>query len=130
MKPGPQSIARWLLVLSAVMLAAGASMHGLAYRKVSAIAEQSTLPSLFQAAFKGLWLGESISSLALALLLVCIAANPRLAATPLILLLALIPIGWAAALFSTMGSFFAGYLLLLAAASTLLAAALRPRAGS
>lgn len=122
-----QTTSRSLLVLSAIILAAGAIMHGIAYRKASAIVEQSTLSSFFQAAFKGLWLGESLGFLTLALALACIATSPRLAATPLVLILALMPLGCAVALFSTMGGFFAAYLMLLAAALMLLAAALRPR---
>lgn len=124
------TISRWALVMSGAILATGASMHGLAYRKASAIAEQSTLPPFFQAAFKGLWLGDSLSFLTLALVLVCIAASPRLASTPLILLLALVPLGCAVSMFSTMGGFFGAYVMLVAAAAAFLAAALRPRSRS
>jgi hypothetical protein len=121
-----QSASKWLLILSAIVLAAGGSLHALAYAKASEAADHSTLPPFFQSALKGLWLSDSLSSLSLAVALAGIAAYPRLAAKPLVLVLALTPVASAAALFSTMGNFFAGYLMLIAAASALLGATLRP----
>jgi hypothetical protein len=121
-----KSTSKWLLVLSAAILATGGSIHGLAYPKALTVADHSALPPFFQGALKGLWLSDSLSSLALALVLVCIAVNPRLAATPLILLLALIPLAVAVVLFYTMGNFFAGYLMLAAAGAASLSAVIRP----
>ena len=126
MIPGSKSVSKWLLVLSAAILATGGSIHGLAYPKASTVAGHSTLPPFFQGALKGLWLSDSLSSLTIALTLACIAANPRLAATPLVLLLALMPLATAVVLFLTMGNFFAGYLMLIAAAAALLGAVMRP----
>ena len=126
MRGGSRTVSRWLLILSAAILAIGGSIHGLAYPKASTVADQSTLPPFFQEALKGLWLSDSLSSLTLALALACIAANPRLAATRLVLLLALMPLTVAVAIFLTMGNFAAGYLMLVAAAATLLSAVMRP----
>jgi hypothetical protein len=126
MRLGSRTASKWLLILSAAILAAGASVHGLAYAKAAAETEHSTLPPFFQAALKGLWLSDSLSSLLLAIALASIAAKPKLAAKPLLLLLALTPLAMAVVLFSTMGLFFASYLMLIAAVSALLAAALRP----
>jgi hypothetical protein len=126
MRQGSRSASKWLLILSAAIIAAGASVHGFAYAKAATVTEHSTLPPFFQAALKGLWLSDSLSSLLLAIALASIAAKPKLAAKPLVLLLALTPLAMAVVLFSTMGLFFATYLMLIAAASALLAAALRP----
>jgi hypothetical protein len=126
MRRGSKSASKWLLVLSATILAIGGSLHGLAYRKASTVADHSTLPPFFQGALKGLWLSDSLSSLTLALALASIAANPRLAATPLVLLLAFIPLAMAAVLFLTMGNFFAAYLMLVAGAAAALSALMRP----
>jgi hypothetical protein len=126
MRRGSRSASTSLLILSAAILAAGAGAHGFAYAKAAAVAEHSTLPPFFQAAFRGLWLSDSLSSLLLAIVLVSIAAKPKLAAKPLVVLLAVTPLGMAVVLFSTMGLFFASYLMLIAAALALLAAALRP----
>jgi hypothetical protein len=126
MRRGSKSVSKWLLLLSAAILATGGGIHGLGYPKASTVADDSTMPPFFQGALKGLWLSDSLSSLTLALALVCIAVNPRLAATPLVLLLALTPLAVAVVLFSTMGNFFAGYLMLVAGAAALLSALMRP----
>jgi hypothetical protein len=110
---------RLLLVLSALDLAGGAVIHAMAFRKASVVAAHSTLPAFFTAAFKGLWLCDSITSLGLALALGAIAVSPTIAARPLVIILALPPLGFAVALFATMGNFFPGYLMLLAGAATL-----------
>jgi hypothetical protein len=126
MRHHSQSAARWLLALSALVLAAGGSIHGFAYPKAAAVAEHSMLPPFYQTALKGLWLSDSLSSLLLALVLASIATKPQLAAKPLLLLLALTPLGMSVVLFLTMGRFFASYVMLIAAAAALLAAALKP----
>jgi hypothetical protein len=125
MKWDSKSISNGLLALSAAILAAGGSLHGLAYPKASTVADHSCLPPFFQEAYKGLWLSDSLSSLTLAVALACIAANPRLAAAPLVLLLALIPLTASVTLFLTMGNFFAGYLMSVAAAAMLVSALMR-----
>jgi hypothetical protein len=125
MRWGSKSLSNWLLVLSAAILAAGGSLHGLAYPKASTIADHSSLPPFFQEAFKGLWLGDSLSSLTLALVLASIAAKPRLAAAPLVLLLTLIPLTASVTLFLTIGNFIAGYLMSVAAAAMILSALIR-----
>lgn len=110
---------RLLLGMSALDLAGGAVIHAMAFRKAAVIADHSTLPAFFAAAFKGLWLCDSITSIGLALALGAIAVSPAIAARPLVIILALPPLGFAAALFATMGNFFPGYLMLLAGAATL-----------
>ena len=126
MRQQSQSAAQSLLALSAMVFAAGASLHGLAYPKAAVVAEHSTLPPFFQMAFKGLWLSDSVSSLLLSLVLAAVAAKPEWAAKPLVFLLALTPLGMSMVLFLTMGRFFASYLMLIAGVLVLLAATLKP----
>ena len=110
---------RLLLALSAICLAGGALVHARAFPKAAVIADHSTLPAFFSGAFKGLWICDSLSSMGLALALGAIAAFPTIAARPLVILLALPPLTFAAALFATLGNFFPGYLMLLAGAAAL-----------
>lgn len=109
-----------LLAFSALCLASGALVHALAYEKAAAIAEHSTLPSFFAAAFKGLWLSDSVASATLALAFGLIATFPGTAARSVVVLLALAPLAIAVALFATMGNFFAGYLMLISGGAALI----------
>jgi len=86
------------------------------------------MPKFFAAAFKGLWLSDSLSSLALALVFAAIALVPRLATKPLIVLIAVGPIAVAIAIFVTMGNFYAGYLTMLAGMAALSGAVLHQNA--
>ncbi len=114
---------RLLLALSGLCLAAGGAAHALAFPKAATVAEHSALPPFFSAAFKGLWLCDSITSVSLALALGSIAAFPRLASRTLIMLLALAPLACATAIFATMGNFFAGHIMLLAGTLALMGGA-------
>ncbi len=130
MRRAASTTVKWLLFLSASILAAGSILHLVAYTKASATIEHSSLPPFYQAALKGLWLSEALSSLLLAVAFASIGAQPKLARNPLLLLLAFVPLGMAAILFSTMGNFFASYLNLSAAAAALLAVVLRATVGT
>ena len=105
---------RLLLAFSSLCLAAGGAVHALAFPKAATVSEHSTLPQFFSAAFNGLWLCDSITSVALALAFGSIAAFPGIASRWLVMLLALAPLACATAIFATMGNFFAGYLMLVA----------------
>jgi hypothetical protein len=102
---------RLFLTLGSLCLGAGGAIHALAFPKAATVAEHSTLPAFFSAAFKGLWLSDSVSFVALALSFGSIAAYPRMASRSLIVLLALGPLAYATAIFATMGNFFAGHLI-------------------
>ncbi len=114
---------RLLLAFSSLCLAAGGAAHALAFPKAATVAEHSALPPFFSAAFKGLWLCDSITSVALALALGSIAAFPGLASRSLVMLLALAPLACATAIFATMGNFFAGHVMLLAGTLALIGGA-------
>jgi hypothetical protein len=119
---------RLLLAFSSVCLAVGGAVHALAFPKAAIVAEHSTLPAFFSAAFKGLWLSDSVTSVALALAFGSIAAFPHMASRSLVVLLALAPLAAATAIFATMGNFFAGYLMLLAGTAALIGGALHRNA--
>jgi hypothetical protein len=120
--------ARLLLVFAALCLAGGACVHTLSYPKVAGVAEHSSLPTLFTAAFKALWLIDSVGSMVLALAFALVAAFPGTASRSVVVLLALAPLAYAIALFSTMGNFFPGYLMLVAGAAALIGGVLHHRA--
>jgi hypothetical protein len=115
---------RILLAFSSLCLAAGGTVHALAFPKAATMADHSTLPAFFSAAFKGLWLSQCVASVALALAFGSIAAFPGMASRSLVVLLALAPLAFATAIFATMGNFFAGHLMLLAGTAALIGGAL------
>jgi hypothetical protein len=115
---------RLLLGFSAFCLATGALVHVLAFPKAAGIVEHSILPVFFVAAFKGLWLSDSVSSIALSLAIGAIAVFPRMASRSLVTLLSLVPLTSAITIFATMGNFFAGYVMLLSGAAILIGGAL------
>lgn len=115
---------RFLLAFSALCLAAGAAVHTLAFPKAAAVADHSTLPPLFAAAFKGLWLFDSINSAAFALAFGAIAVFPAMASRGLVMLLACAPLAVAVGVFATMGNFPPGYVMLVAGGAALIGGAL------
>ena len=124
MRLASQRVSRALLLFCAIALSVGGVMHAFAFRSASVTAANSTLPHFFVGAFKALWLSDSASSLMFAVLFGSVAMRPSWVRRPPLLMLAVAPIGFAAIIFSTMGSFFAGYLMLLAGAAALLGAGL------
>ena len=116
--------ARALLAFTALCLAAGSAAHAVAFPGAAPVIDGSNLPAFFTGAFKGLWLSDSATLFALALAFAFIATQPSSATRLLIVLLALAPLASAALIYMTMGSFYAGHLLLLASAAALLGGAL------
>ena len=106
-------------------MAAGGCLHGVAFPKAAGVLSQSNLPDLFVAAFKGLWLSDSATLLSLALVFGFMALRPDSVNRPLTLLLGLVPLASAVCIYSTMGNFFAGHILLLSGGAVLLGGALR-----
>jgi hypothetical protein len=115
---------RFLLAFSALCLAAGGAVHALAFPKAAVVADHSTLPPLFAAAFKGLWLFESINSVTFALAFGAIAAFPAAASRWLVMLLACAPLAVAVGMLATLGNFPPGYVMLVAGGAALIGGAL------
>lgn len=123
-----ERISRLLLGATALLLAAGGTLHAMAYPKARSIADHSDLAPFAAAAFKGLWLSDSVTSGAFAAVFLLAACYPRWAARPLLVVLALGPLAVAVAVYSTMGNFFGGHMMLAAGITALIGALLKPQA--
>jgi hypothetical protein len=115
---------RFLLALSALCLAAGGTVHALAFPKAAVVVDHSTLPPFFAAVFKDLWLFDSINSVDFALVFGAIAAFPAAASRWLVMLLACAPLAIAVGMFATLGNFPPGYVMLVAGGAALIGGAL------
>ena len=108
-------IPRLLLAASAAIFALGSVMHTAAYiAKASASINAANVSPFLGAELKVLWLADSTTMLALALLFGFIAARPTSAARVVVVLLALIPTATATLLYLFLGPFFPSHLLMAA----------------
>jgi len=112
---------RFLLALSSVISALGGAMHALAFRKAAAAIDSSSLAHFYGGSSKGLWLADSATLFILAIIFGLIAARPSMATRPLIILVALIPAATAILIYTFLGGFIAGHILLAIAILALLA---------
>jgi hypothetical protein len=106
---------RILLAFASFLQLLGGVAHSLAFPKASAALATVHLPPFFINSFKALWLGDSTTMFALAAVLAAIAIRPSAATKPVVLLLGLIPLFVAALIYTFLGAFFAGHLLLATA---------------
>lgn len=124
MKP---MVSRSLLALSAAIFAFGALMHALAFfAKASAGIDRAQVAPFMGAELKVLWLADSTTLLALALLTGLLALKPAAGTGPLIVLVAAIPAASTLLLYAFLGPFYAAHLLLAASAMTVIAGAVSP----
>jgi hypothetical protein len=117
------AVSRVSLAVSALVLAAGGIVHGLAFTKASNVVAHSDLKTLFATAFNALWLADSATSIVMAMVFAALAARPAWATRPLVAILALVPLASAVVIYATMGAFFAGHVMLAAGAAALVGAA-------
>jgi hypothetical protein len=116
--------ARWLILLSAIVLFLAGLTHTLGYKFVSPVLVKSNLPENIVNAMKGVWL---IYSAHLILLSVVIAWINQLPGTrPLLLFLALFPISDAMFMYHFVGPFIGLYMISTAAALLLIGGWLLP----
>jgi hypothetical protein len=121
-------IPRVLLAASAAIFAFGGIMHTAAYAaKASSNISAANLPPFMGAELKVLWLADSTTLLALALVAGFIAAKPTSAARTVVVLLALIPAGTTMLLYLFLGPFYAGHLLMAASVMVVVAGLLMPK---
>lgn len=119
---------RFLLGFSSFLLLIGGIAHAAAFdRAVTAIAASTLSPSIGNS-FKALWLADSATVIVLAAAFGLAAARPSMATGPMVALCALIPAATAALIYTFVGTFYAGHLLLVAAAAAFLAGIRFPRA--
>ena len=102
-----RSFPRLLLAIAALLEAFGAVVHGMAFRKAVAALAASNLAPFFASSLKTFWLNDSADAAILAAIFALFAARPRLAARPVILLLALMPASICALLYVFLGNFVA-----------------------
>jgi len=109
-------IPRALLATSSLLATVGAVIHAMPFgRALSAIAGANLKP-FYANSFKALWLGDSTTLFAVAVLFGLFAARPSVATKPVVILVALIPAAVAVLIYSFLGNFFAGHMLLTIAA--------------
>jgi hypothetical protein len=107
---------RLLLAFSSLLLVAGGVVHALAFNRARAAFAASNLLPFFGNTAKALWLADSTTLWMVAAVFGLIAARPAAATGPVVMLVALIPTATAVLIYLFLGSFFAGHLLLAAAA--------------
>lgn len=117
---------RFLLALSSAISALGGAMHAAAFPKALVAIDGSNLPHFYGGSSKGLWLADSATLFILAVIFGLIAARPSLARRPLVILVALIPAATAVLIYTFLGSFIAGHILLVIAALAIAAGSLFP----
>jgi hypothetical protein len=115
-------ITRFSLSVAALLLAAGAVVHASAYHGATRVIDASAMPAFYVDAYKALWLVDSINMAGLAGAFTLIAFRRASANTALILVLALAPFAVAATLYTFMGAFFAGHLMVASGALAIIAA--------
>jgi hypothetical protein len=111
-----------LLVIPALLMAAGGVMHLSAFRKAAAAAAGSNIPPFFGDALKALWVMDSCGMFVLAAVCVTLVARPDQASCLVVALLSLITHSTAALLYLFIGKFFPAHVLIVAAASMAAAA--------
>jgi hypothetical protein len=104
---------RVLLTAAAALSAIGGMMHGVAFSKARAAYDASNVAAFFGASAKGLWIADSATLLLLAVIFGLAAAKPSTATRSSLILAACIPIGTAVMLYTFLGGFFAGHLLMV-----------------
>ncbi len=103
---------RFLLALSSIISALGGAMHAAAFRKALVAIDVSNLPRFYGGSSKGLWLADSATLFILAVIFALIAARPSVASRPLVMLVALIPAATSIMIYTFLGGFIAGHILL------------------
>jgi hypothetical protein len=115
-----KSFPRFLLAFAALVLAVGALMHASAFHKVLSAIIASNLAPFAANSLKVLWLGDSTTCLTLALVFGFIAARPFATTRSLIVILSFIPAATVALIYTFIGSFVGGHMLLVAAVAALI----------
>jgi hypothetical protein len=119
---------RILLALAVLIFGFGAAMHAYAYfAKTSWEITASNLRPLLASEFRVLWLADSTTLSAMAVVCAFLTIRPTAASGTVVALLALVPAATTALLYGFLGPFYAGHLLLVGSIMTLLAGVLKAR---
>ncbi len=104
--------ARVLFAFASLLSAVGGALHGLAFRKAATAIAASNLPHFYAGSAQALWLADSATLFILAAIFGLIAARPSTAIGSIVMLVALVPAATAILLYTFLGNFFAGHVLL------------------
>ncbi len=115
---------RLLLAFSSLILATGAAAHALAFKHALAALATVKLSAGMAGSFKALWLADSTTCLTVAAIFAFVAARPSKIAGQLAMLVALIPAFTGIFIYEFLGNFYAGHMMILAAASAFVAGVL------
>jgi hypothetical protein len=118
-------IKRLFLTLSALVLAVGAFMHASAFSKVSSAVAKSDIASFAGNSLKVLWLADSVTALLLAAVFGIAAARPSASSNGIIMLLSMIPTATAVLIYTFVGNFIGGHIMLAAAVAAFAGGLLR-----
>ncbi len=121
-------VPRFLLAFSSLLMTIGGASHAAAFNRTLTAVATSNLSPFYGGSLKLLWLADSATMFILALLFGLIAAWPNTATRPVVLLLALIPAATAVLVYTFLGAFFAGHILLATGAAVFFAGLLFPGA--
>lgn len=110
-----KSFPRILLAFSALLLAVGAWMHASAFKKISSSLADSNLVPFAANSLKTLWLADSAASILVASIFAFVAIRPSAAMRWIIVLVALIPATTAFFIYTFIGSFIGGHVLMISA---------------
>ena len=120
-------IPRVLYATAATIFAFGSLAHAAVFfRKAGADIGASSLSPFTQTELKALWLCDSTTLIALAILFGFLAVRPAAINRTLVLLIALVPAGTTFLLYTFLGAFYAAHLLLAATLMAVLASVLQP----
>ncbi len=116
---------RILLGLAALIFAVGAFIHTSAFGRMSAGVAKSDLAPFFANGFRTLWLMDSWVQVILALVFAFVAIKPPAANKTIVVLIALIPLATALAIYQFIGNFIGGHIFLIGAGSAIVGALLK-----
>jgi hypothetical protein len=102
-------------------LALGAVAHASAFSRAAAALSAPALPEFIGGSSKALWLSDSTTLLVVAMAFGLIAVRPAAASGVVVMIIALIPAATAVLIYRFLGPFYAGHLLLAAAAAAFFA---------
>lgn len=109
-------ISRLTLGGAAILLMVVAVFHGLGANPLAADLEAANLKPFTVGAFRAVWVGFSLTSIALAGVLVMAAIRPAQSMAMFLLVLSAIPLGSALLIYMYVGNFLGGHLLLVSGA--------------
>jgi hypothetical protein len=114
-------VPRFMLAIASLLQLLEAAAHTAAFHRARVVIDNANLPAFIGKSSKAVWLADSTTMCSLAVIFAFVAARPTAATRPLVLLLALIPAATAVLIYTFLGNFFAGHLLLATAAAVFVA---------